>query len=50
MRIDWLTVFLIIMILLAFLGHCILDWIELRDEWWEMFGNEPENEEDDETK
>ena len=49
-RIDGVTVFLIIMILLTFLGRCILDWIELRDEWWDMLDQDPEDEEDDETK
>ena len=50
MKIDGVTVFLIIMILLTFLGHCVLDWIELRDEWWDMMDQDPEDEEDDETK
>ena len=32
--IDIVTIALAILLLIAFLGHCILDWIELRDEWW----------------
>lgn len=49
-RIDGATVFLMIMILLTFLGRCILDWIELRDEWWDMIDEEPEGEEDDKRR
>ena len=35
MGIDNVTIVLVILLLLMFLGRCILDWIELRDEWWE---------------
>ena len=44
--IDAVTAILIILILIAFLGHCVLDWIELRDEWWDMMDQDQEDEED----
>lgn len=46
LRIDVITIVLIILLLMSFLGRCVLDWIELRDEWWEMI--EEEKVEDDE--
>ena len=50
MKIDGATAFLVIMILLTFLGHCVLDWIELRNEWWEMISYEPEEEDGEEKR
>ena len=44
MGIDNVTIVLVILLLLVFLGRCILDWIELRDWWWEMISYEPEEE------
>ena len=44
MGIDNVTIVLVILLLLMFLGHCVLDWIELRDERWEMISYEPEEE------
>ncbi len=40
MEIDIATIVLGIMLLVAFLLRCILDWIELRDEWWDMIDTE----------
>ena len=48
--IDAVTAILIILILIAFLGHCVLDWIELRDEFWEMISYEPEEEDGEEKR
>lgn len=44
MGIDNVTIVLVILLLLVFLGRCILDWIELRDWWWEVITYEPEKE------
>lgn len=44
MRVDIITIVLVILLLIVFLGRCVLDWIELRDEWWEMISYEPEGE------
>lgn len=46
MGIDNVTIVLVILLLLVFLGRCILDWIELRDEWFEMHLKDAEEEED----
>ena len=43
---DIVTVILAILILISVLGHCVLDWIELRDEWWDMIDQDQEDEED----
>ena len=47
MGIDNVTIVLVILLLLVFLGRCILDWIELRDEWFEMHLKDAEEGEDD---
>lgn len=47
MGIDNVTIGLVILLLLVFLGRCILDWIELRDEWFEMHLKDAEEGEDD---
>lgn len=46
MGIDNVTIVLVILLLLTFLGRCILDWIELRDEWFEMHLKDAEEGED----
>ena len=46
MWIDYVTIGLMILLVVAFLGRCILDWIELRDEWFEMHLKDAEEEED----
>ena len=48
--VDIITIVLVILLLIVFLGRCVLDWIELRDEWWDMMDQNPEDEEDDQTK
>ena len=48
MGIDNVTMVLVILLLLMFLGRCILDWIELRDEWLEMHLKDAEEGEDGE--
>ncbi len=44
MRVDITTIVVVILLLISCLGRCVLDWIELRDEWWEMISYEPEEE------
>lgn len=46
MWIDYVTIGLMILLVVAFLGRCILDWIELRDEWFEMHLKDAEEGED----
>ncbi len=48
--IDVVTEILIILLLIIFLRRCVLDWIELRDEWWEMISYEPEEEDVEEKR
>ena len=47
MGIDIATIVLGIMLLVVFLVRCILDWIELRDEWWDMIDTEDDDTEVD---
>ena len=47
MWIDYVTIGLMILLVVAFLGRCILDWIERRDEWFEMHLKDAEEGEDD---
>jgi hypothetical protein len=44
LRVDITTIVLVILLLISCLWRCVLDWIELRDEWWEMISYEPEEE------
>lgn len=46
MRVDIVTIVLVILLLISFLGRCFLDWIELRDEWFEMHLKDAEEGED----
>ena len=48
--VDIITIVLGILLLIVILGDCVLDWIELRDEWWEMISYEPEEEDGEEKR
>lgn len=40
LRVGITTIVLVILLLISCLGRCVLDWIELRDEWWDMIDTE----------
>ena len=37
--VDIITIVLAILLLIVFLGRCVLDWIELRNWWWEIIAD-----------
>lgn len=47
MGIDVGTVILAVILIIVFLGRCVVDWIELRDWWWEMIAESDEEENGD---
>lgn len=44
--VDIITIVLGILLLIVVLGDCVLDWIEHRDEWFEMHLKDAEEGED----
>ena len=37
--VDIITIVLGILLLIVILGDCVLDWIELRNWWWEIIAD-----------